>query len=456
MNNIVLKISLFLIFVLTVPWAAAEEMDSWMEGNLIGNGNFMKGEIGGLPLGWDVVCPNKVLAPEFRLVKGMCDGNLLMVEGNGRSECFGFVRYPVDLPANKTFRMRVRFRVEGIEDINRHLLHGIFGDFNDGIFRYRLEKDWIIGENRFPGKGGKCEVRLYFRFSATGKVWWDKVTLQECEPAKPRLVRIAASWGKHDMDFWSQWLDFAGSKGVDIAELPEMCNGKRISDAEPIDGPTGQLLASKAKQWKMYVSGTFYEKRGDIVYNTAIFFDRKGELVGTYEKQELYEPELDEGATPGVLSPVFETDFGKVGILICYDNWFPETIRLLSYKGAELVLIPNAGYFTDLMPARAADNGVWIVVSSLDGPAGIWDSGGARAGKEEDDPTRHCPTSIKRYEKYEENYMIIATVDLSQRWSPHWWGGPMRSAPGGRRVRQTVIKYLEDEIAQEVKSWYSN
>jgi len=77
-----------------------------------------------------------------------------------------------------------------------------------------------------------------------------------------------------------------------------------------------------------------------------------------------------------------------------------------------LVLIPNAANFTGLIPARAAANGVWIAVSSLDGPAGKWDSGGARAGEEEVNSTQHCPTSIKSYEKYLENYMIETSEEL--------------------------------------------
>ena len=50
--------------------------------------------------------------------------------------------------------------------------------------------------------------------------------------------------------------------------------------------------------------------------------------------------------------------------------------------------------------------------------------------------------------------MIVATVDLSRRWSPAWWGGPMRSAPGGRRCRQSLIVPIEDEIARQAKRWW--
>jgi len=107
-----------------------------------------------------------------------------------------------------------------------------------------------------------------------------------------------------------------------------------------------------------------------------------------------------------------------------------------------------------LMPARTADNGVCFAVSSLNCPAGIWDSGGAMAGEEIPEPTRSAPTIISGFEKDEANHIIIATLDLSRKPSPHWWGGPMLSAPGGRRCRQTLIVPLEDEIAKEAKRWW--
>jgi hypothetical protein len=105
------------------------------------------------------------------------------------------------------------------------------------------------------------------------------------------------------------------------------------------------------------------------------------------------------------------------------------------------------------MPARAADNGVWMVVSSLDGPAGVWDPGGHCAGEMYADPTLFGPCSIRAYEKDDALRMVTATVDLSVRPSPHYWGGPLRSAPGGRRCRQTLIEPIEEEIARQARRW---
>ncbi|NLG27365.1 MAG: carbon-nitrogen hydrolase family protein, partial [Chloroflexi bacterium] len=226
------------------------------------------------------------------------------------------------------------------------------------------------------------------------------------------------------------------------------------ADAQPLDGPNARFLADKARRWHMHVSASLYERRGDLVLNTAPLYDRQGALVGSYSKNMLYDPELDQGVTPGVGYPVFDTDLGRVGIMICYDSWFPETARLLAYQGAEIVLFPNAGYYVGLLPARAADNGVWIAVSSLGGPAGVWDPGGNRAGELEPEATRSAPNSIRYCEKDDALGMLIATLDLSRQPSPHSWGGPMLSAPGGRRVRQTWMQSLEGEIAREAQRWW--
>src|SRR5262249_27542491 len=156
----------------------------WDKGNLIDNGHFEASETAELPDGWTVVAPNQALGPQFALVRDS-GGTRLSAAGNGRDECFGFIKHPVRLEGGKTYRLRVRFKVQGLEDPNRHLVHAIFGHgFNEGIFEYRREGEWIIGERSFTGPTGdvNADLRLCFRYSADGKVVWDWVSLQDREP----------------------------------------------------------------------------------------------------------------------------------------------------------------------------------------------------------------------------------------------------------------------------------
>ncbi|HEU5406581.1 MAG TPA: carbon-nitrogen hydrolase family protein [Nitrospira sp.] len=427
-------------------------------GNLIANGNFLQGSIGSIPDGWSVVAGNPALKPTYKLVSGQGGERELMAEGNGRRECYGYLRHPARMIGGETYRLRVKFRFSGFEDVNRHLVHGVFTKkFNNGIFHYRKEGKSVIGEAYFlgPPEDQDGEVRLYYRYSARGRVWWDQVSLEQCKPVPQRPVKVAVSWGKEDMKHWEKWLDAAGTGGADIALLPELFNGvKDPMKAESENGPAWRLMASKARQWKMHVSGTTYIRRGDLVFNSAPLFDREGKLIGVYDKNMVYDPELDLGATPGTGFPVFQTDVGKIGIIICYDSWFPETVQSLALKGAELVLFPNAGYYTELMHARSADNGVFVAASSLANPANVWDSGGNKAGEEKPDPTCSAPHAILDFRKDETMGLFLVTVDLSKKVSPAWWGGPMRSAPGGRRCRRTCMDPLEGQIGLDVKRWY--
>jgi predicted amidohydrolase len=428
-------------------------------GNLIENGDFLRGRPGLLPDGWSVVAGNPVLRPSFKLVSPEDGKPELMAEGNGRRQCYGYLRHPIRIAGGKTYRMRVKFRFSGFQDVDRHLVHGVFTDkFNNGIFQYTKSGSSVIGEGYFagPAEDQDGEVRLYFRYTPQGKVWWDYVSLEDCQPIPSRLVKIAVSWGTGDLTRWGQWLDAAGAAQADIALMPELFNG--ILDpmkAETEDGRSWTLMASKARKWNMHVSGTAYIRRGDLVFNSAPLFNRKGKLVGIYDKNMVYEPELDLGATPGEGLPVFQTDIGRIGIIICYDSWFPETVRLLALKGAELVLLPNEGYYAELIHARSADNGVFIAVSSGNNPAGVWDSGGNQAGEERPDPTCCAPSAIVNFQKDEAKRLFVATVDFSKRVSPAWWGGPMRSAPGGRRCRETCIEALEHQIGVEAQRWFA-
>jgi predicted amidohydrolase len=430
--------------------------------SLVQNGDFRQGGPGQMPAGWELICPNSALMPRFAWER-RGNSNVLTAAGNGRPECLAWARQKIKLEGGKTFEFRVSLEADGLDDLNTNLVHGIFDSgyrFNHGIFEYSRDGNQIAGTSRFAGpvETTEAEVRLYFRFSPRGQVRWKQVTLQECEPITPRLVTIAYADGPVTGDYrevlarWDCWLDYAGQQKADVALLPEMFNGRKPREAEPLQGPSGELLRRKARQWRMYVCGSFYERRGDVTYNTAPLYDREGRLAGTYEKNYPFDPELDDGVTPGTAVPIFQTDFGRVGIQICYDNWFPEVVRLLAYQGADLILYPNAGYYPELMAARATDSGVWIAVSSLNLPAGIWDSGGARAGGE---LPGLCPaTSIVSWKRIDRYRMLIGSIDMSVRYSPAWAGGPMRSAPGGRRLRRTRMNGLEPEIARASARWW--
>ena len=117
--------------------------------------------------------------------------------------------------------------------------------------------------------------------------------------------------------------------------------------AEALDGPTAQALSDSAKTNNVVIVGSIFEKRRHGVYhNTAIVFDKDGSMAGYYRKMHIPD---DPGYyekyyfTPGDtgFKPI-DTSIGRLGILICWDQWFPESARLMALAGAEVLIFPTA------------------------------------------------------------------------------------------------------------------
>lgn len=117
--------------------------------------------------------------------------------------------------------------------------------------------------------------------------------------------------------------------------------------AETIPGPTTEALGALAKELEIVIVAALFEKRAPGIYhNTAVVFDADGSLMGRYRKMHIpQDPGFEEKFyfTPGDLGyPVWKTRYGTLGVLICWDQWFPEAARLCALQGAEVLLYPTA------------------------------------------------------------------------------------------------------------------
>jgi len=432
--------------------------------NLIPNGDFQKGEAGELPKGWTLGSARPCLAPVFKLVE-TDEGRLLMGTGGGNPDCVGHVQTAVPITLGRTYRFRVLFRISDDLNPQEHLLFQCFGPgARNGIFDFRrLEGGWVEGDAKihYPGEGdGEAEVRILYRLNPHGKVWVRNISLEEADPVEPRWVKVACTRGLTSLEDCRAVLDAAGKAGVDLLLLPEYMQGGLKPEAVP--GPSSELMSAKAKEHGMYVAGGIVriDEKNDRLFNTALLYDRQGNLVGTYDKLHPYSPELNEqGITPGTRVPVFQTDFGTVAFMICYDSWFTDVAELAALKGAELILFPSAGYYRSLMPARAADNCVRIVASSWNSGYGVWDTVGREVLAPEADPT-HKPVQGVTFKDAVETQVgpigvLMATLDLNSSPSPAYNGGTMYSAPGGKRSRREQKVYLDDEITKERARWWT-
>ena len=148
----------------------------------------------------------------------------------------------------------------------------------------------------------------------------------------------------------------AGERSAQIICLPELfltpyfckTHDIRLFDlAEPIPGPSTERLSAAAKAAGVVVVASLYERKmAGVYYNTAVVFDADGTMLGIYRKMHIpHDPLFFEKYyfRPGDLGfRVFSTRFGKVGTLVCWDQWFPEGARLTAMQGAEVLLYPTA------------------------------------------------------------------------------------------------------------------
>ena len=166
------------------------------------------------------------------------------------------------------------------------------------------------------------------------------------------------------------YLREAGARGCDIACLPETFStyGAPFEESwESVPGPVIEALAEVAREQRMYVIAPVAGVVEGVRRNTAVILGRDGGLVGQYFKVHLTQPELDAGYIAGDYLPVFDLDFGRIGIMTCLDNSFPETARTLAVKGAEIIFFPHVqsgygevGWMAQLI-SRAIDSSVYLV-----------------------------------------------------------------------------------------------
>ncbi len=176
----------------------------------------------------------------------------------------------------------------------------------------------------------------------------------------PRKARVATTClgtrrprsVEHAREYGLELLDLACTTDPDIVCLPENFSTFSVvaplsEKAEPVPGPTIDACARRAREHRTYVVCPLTNRRGGCYYNSAVIIDREGDIVGIYDKVQPVTSsadftEIEHGMTPGRESPVFQLDFGAVGVQICFDLGYPRTWAELAERGAELVFWPSA------------------------------------------------------------------------------------------------------------------
>lgn len=169
-------------------------------------------------------------------------------------------------------------------------------------------------------------------------------------------------------------IDQAAADQPDIICLPETFNkeGVTVTDvgevAERVPGPTTEMAMERARRHSCNIICPLMERRDGTLYNSAVVIDRKGQIAGVYEKLHPVTTTMDftafeDGTRPGLKPKVFDLDFGRIGILICFDIQWPCEWAALKDLGAEIVFWPSAYDGGFPLQARAWDHHYWVVSS---------------------------------------------------------------------------------------------
>lgn len=181
--------------------------------------------------------------------------------------------------------------------------------------------------------------------------------------------------------------------GLDLAILPETAvtatAGKAHDRAVALDGPVKSFFGGLARKHKTYILApmdlSVEGPQGATYANAAVLFDRRGEVVGVYRKRHpvayVNSDELEGGITPGRDCPVFDCDFGKLGVQICWDAQYEDGWDALAEHGAEIVAWPTASPATILPAAHAARHRYYVVSSTWRNNATVYEPTGMVAAR---------------------------------------------------------------------------
>ena len=359
--------------------------------------------IGDAPEGWQSWSPRDEIAPRFSVAAraGRKGGTLLRIAGNGNPGVHGAWRKTMEKAVpGRYYHLVAYYRAERVANERRSVSarldwldeKGKRARPPDYASDTGKEGEWMRLEYvaQAPENARSVRIELSLAWERSGSVTWDDIRLVEVPPPRERIVRAMTIYhrpkgtksAQESVDQFCRLVETAAAARPDVICLPEgisvIGTGKSYAEvSESIPGPTTSRLGELARKLNSYIAAGIYERDAAIVYNTAVLIGRRGEIVGKYRKTHLPYEEVEAGLTPGDSFPVFETDFGKVGLLICWDIQFPEAARALGLAGAELILVPIWGGSEVLARGRAIENHAFLITSSYDMKTFIVDPTGA-------------------------------------------------------------------------------
>ncbi len=216
-----------------------------------------------------------------------------------------------------------------------------------------------------------------------------------------------------------EMVKIAAERKIDLLVLPELfttgyCLEQANMLAEPPKGHSIELLRDLAGRFRMFlVAGSLLERRNQSIFNTCYLIGKDGKLLGYYDKVHLFPPfEEHRYLSAGSEVPIFKTELGLFGIMICFDLRFPELARMLTLNGAQVIFCPaefpadRISVWATLLRARAIENQVFVVGCNRVGSDGKQLFGGRSAIIN--------PEGVTLAQADEKPQIIEATISLGE------------------------------------------
>jgi predicted amidohydrolase len=361
---------------------------------------------------WQVKFQRQDIAPKSWIEKEVryAGEATLALAGDDKAHANGCWTCRVDIVPDVHYKFTSHFRYQDDTNVQRSILARVIWQDSEGKQIGRADYPATIPGNKdgwrtinqvYPSPAGAhvAVLELVYRWDPEGIVYFGGTSFEKVEKPAKRIVTLATVHHRprksksiqDNLEKFAGFVDRAGNLGADIVCLPEgvtlVGTGKSyVEVSEPIPGPSTAFFGKVAKKNQLYVIAGIYERHGDVVYNTAILLDRNGKVAGKYRKVCLPREEIEGGITPGNSFPTFQTDFGRIGMMICWDVTFPEVARALRMNGAEVIFMPIWGGNVTLAKARAIENQTYLVSSTYDMISAVFDLEGkilVEATKEE-------------------------------------------------------------------------
>jgi predicted amidohydrolase len=356
---------------------------------------------------WKTHSPREEITPQFEHKNG-----IFQIDAGGRIGATGQWQAVFKVKGGTYYRFLAKRKTSGIDHPQRHVVERLiwldakdnkaqrdeptFSSYRPGIAprsepefpraRATAKDGWAEVSDTFraPKSATQVKVELNLRWVTNGRVEWQGVSLLPTTAPKSRIARLATihfqpregKTNEEKCKLFAPLIAEAAGKKADLVVLPETLtyygSGRNYAQcAESVPGPSTAYFGSLAKKHDLYIVAGLLEREGSLVYNVAVLIGPEG-VVGKYRKVCLPRGEIEGGLTPGTEYPVFKTRFGKVGMMVCYDGFFPEVARNLSNNGAEIIAWPVWGCNPMLGAARACENHVYVVSSTYTDVSRNW------------------------------------------------------------------------------------